>query len=271
MNTSNRGAALVTGASSGIGYATAEALQAAGYRVFGTSRRAAATGPEGVTMLICDVADDTSVTRAVDDVLAKAGHIDLLVNNAGVGLFGGAEESSLAQAQALFNVNVFGVIRMTNAVLPIMRRQGKGRIINLSSAHGFIPAPYFALYAGTKHAVEGYSQSLDHELRSLGIRVTVVEPTYTRTAFEEHLVKADRLLDAYGTARASMTAVVREAIKKGDTPEIVAETILKAATDPEPKLRYPAGKLARKVSMLRRFVPESGFDKSLRKMLQLPV
>ncbi|MGY0834852.1 oxidoreductase [Azospirillum argentinense] len=267
----NRGTALVTGVSSGIGYAAAKALQAAGFDVFGTSRHADAEGPEGVTMLTCDVTDDASVTALVDEVLDDAGRIDLLVNNAGVGLFGGAEESSLAQAQALFDVNMFGVIRMTNAVLPIMRRQKRGRIINLSSAHGFIPAPYFALYAATKHAVEGYSQSLDHELRTLGIRVTLVEPAYTRTSFDGNLIKPDRSLDAYASVRAGMTVVVEEAIRKGDTPEIVAETIVKAATDTEPKLRYPAGKLARQVSILRRFVPASAFDKSLRKMLRLPV
>lgn len=271
MNKTNPGVALVTGASSGIGRATAKALQKAGYRVFGTSRRAVARRNDGIAMLTCDVTDDASVAKLVEDVLAEAGRIDLLVNNAGVGLFGGAEESSLAQAQALFDVNVFGVIRMTNAVLPIMRRQRKGRIINLSSAHGFIPAPYFALYSSTKHAVEGYSQSLDHELRTLGIRVTVVEPTYTRTAFDENLVEPDQPLDTYDAGRAGMTVVVREAIRQGDTPEIVAETILKAATEPKLKLRYPAGKLARRVSILRRFVPASAFDKSLRKMLRLPV
>lgn len=270
MNKTSPPVAIVTGASSGIGRATAQALQKAGFRVFGTSRRPAPERSGDVTMLTCDVADEASVAKLVEEVLARAGRIDLLVNNAGVGLFGGAEESSLAQAQALFNVNVFGVIRMTNAVLPIMRRQGKGRIINLSSAHGFIPAPYFALYSSTKHAVEGYSQSLDHELRTLGIRVMVVEPAYTRTAFDENLVKPDRLLQVYDSARAGMTASVGEAIEKGDTPETVAETIVKAAIDSEPKLRYPAGKLARRVSVLRRFVPASAFDKSLRKMLRLP-
>jgi short-subunit dehydrogenase len=271
MDKTNRRIALVTGASSGIGYAAAKALRAAGFDVFGTSRRASAEGPDGVTMLTCDVTDDASVATLVDEVLDDASRIDLLVNNAGVGLFGGAEESSVAQAQALFDVNVFGVIRMTNAVLPIMRRQKSGRIINLSSAHGFIPAPYFALYAATKHAVEGYSQSLDHELRTLGIRVTLVEPAYTRTSFDGCLIKPDRSLDAYASARAGMTVAVEEAIRKGDTPEIVAETIVKAATESEPKLRYPAGKLARQVTVLRRFVPASAFDKSLRKMLRLPV
>jgi short-subunit dehydrogenase len=271
MTKNSLGVAIVTGASSGIGKAAAKTLSTAGYRVFGTSRTGGAKSTDGITMLTCDVTNDASVMQLVEDVLTEAGRIDLLVNNAGVGLFGGAEESSLAQAQALFDVNLFGVIRMTNAVLPVMRRQGKGRIVNLSSAHGFIPAPYFAHYAATKHAVEGYSQSLDHELRTLGIRVTLVEPAYTRTAFDENLVKPDRSLDTYRSALADMTVTVGEAIRKGDTPEIVAEIILKAATDAEPKLRYPAGKLARKVSILRRFVPAKAFDKSLRKMLGLPV
>lgn len=230
MNKTNPGVALVTGASSGIGRATAIALQSAGFRVFGTSRRAAKNS-DGLTMLACDVTDDASVAKLVDDVLAETGRIDLLVNNAGMGLFGGAEESSIAQAQALFEVNAFGVLRVTNAVLPIMRRQGKGRIVNLSSVQGFIPAPYFALYASTKHAIEGYSESLDHELRPFGIRVALVEPAYTRTSFEDNLAKPDQLLDIYDAARAGVNAVVRKAMEKGDSPELVAKTVLAAATD----------------------------------------
>ncbi|TJW42060.1 MAG: SDR family NAD(P)-dependent oxidoreductase, partial [Mesorhizobium sp.] len=202
---------------------------------------------------------------------AEAGRIDLLVNNAGMGLLGGAEESSMAQAQALFDVNVFGVFRVTNAVLPAMRRQGKGRIVNLSSVQGFIPAPYFALYSSTKHAVEGYSESLDHELRPFGIRVALVEPAYTRTSFEDNLARPDQLLDIYDSARAGMNVAVRKAMEKGDAPEVVANTVLKAATDSVPRRRYAAGKMARQVSFLRRFVPASAFDKSLRKQNGLPV
>lgn len=269
MNKTNPGVALVTGASSGIGRATAIALQSAGFRVFGTSRRAAKNS-DGLTMLACDVTDDASVRKLVDDVLAETGRIDLLVNNAGMGLFGGAEESSMVQAQALFDVNVFGVLRVTNAILPIMRRQGKGRIVNLSSVQGFIPAPYFALYASTKHAIEGYSESLDHELRPFGIRVALVEPAYTRTSFEDNLARPDQLLDVYDAARAGMNAVVRKAMEKGDSPEVVAKTVLAAATDRVPKRRYAAGKMARQVSLLRRFVPTSAFDKSLRKQNGLP-
>jgi len=270
MNRTNSGVALVTGASSGIGHATAKVLQQSGFRVFGTSRRVVAEFSDGITMLACDVTDDASVATLVEDVLAKAGRIDLLVNNAGIGLLGAAEESSTTQAQALFDVNVFGVIRVTNAVLPVMRRQGKGRIVNLSSVLGLIPAPYSALYASTKHAIEGYSESLDHELRSLGIRVVLVEPAYTRTSFEENIVRPDQSLAVYDTARAGMNVTLQKAIETGDAPEIVAKTILEAATVPMPKRRYAAGKMARQVSFLRRFVPESVFDKSLRKQNNLP-
>jgi len=271
MNATNPGVALVTGASSGIGLAAAKALQDAGFRVFGTSRRATAERSDGITMLACDVTDDESVAKLVERVLAEAGRIDLLVNNAGIGLLGAAEESSTVQAQALFDVNVFGVLRMTSAVLPAMRHQGKGRIVNVSSVLGLIPAPYSAVYASTKHAIEGYSESLDHELRTFGIRVVLVEPAYTRTAFEENLARPDLLLDIYDAARASMNVINRKAIETGDAPEVVAKTIVEAATTFVPKRRYAAGKMARRVSLLRRFVPESAFDKSLRKQYGLPI
>jgi short-subunit dehydrogenase len=271
MNKSNRGIALVTGASSGIGCATAKSLQSAGYRVYGTSRRATAGGPDGVTMLTCDVTDDASVTKLVDRVLAEAGRIDLLVNNAGIGVIGGAEESSVAQAQALFDVNVFGTMRVTKAVLPAMRRQGKGRIINISSLLGLIPSPYNAIYSASKHAIEGYSESLDHELRTFGIRVALVEPAYTNTAFEENKTKPDQPLSIYDAMRSQTEKFMMRSVKEGDAPEVVAETVLKAASAPVPNRRYPVGKMARRVGMLRRLVPESAFDKSLRKQAGLPV
>ncbi len=163
--------AVVTGASTGIGQASAKALHQAGFRVFGTSRRAVANTLDGITMVTCDVTDDESVNAAVGKVLDATGRIDVLVNNAGMGLLGGAEESSIDQAQALFNVNLFGVIRTTNSVLPIMRNQKAGRIVNISSVLGLIPAPFSALYSSTKHALEGYSESLDHEVRAFGIRI----------------------------------------------------------------------------------------------------
>lgn len=270
MSKPNRGTALVTGASTGIGLATARALRDAGYQVFGTSRRAGVPGADGITMLTCDVTDDASVVKVVKDVVEQSGQIDVLVNNAGVGLFAAAEESSIRQAQDIFNVNFFGVVRMTNAVLPVMRRQGKGRIINMSSILGTIPAPYSALYSATKHAVEGYSESLDHEVRLHGIRVLLVEPAYTRTSFEENLTKPDMPLAAYNSARGSVEAAVRDGLAKGDDPTVVAAVVVKAAMSQPPRQRYTAGGVARRIRLLRRLVPESAFDKSLRKQMHLP-
>ena len=261
--------AIVTGASTGIGLASAKALWQAGFRVFGTSRRTVANANE-VTMLTCDVTDDASVEALVDKVVGATGRIDVLVNNAGMGLLGGAEESSVNQAQALFDVNLFGAIRMTNAVLPVMRKQKAGRIINVSSVLGLVPAPFSALYASTKHALEGYSESLDHEVRSFGIRVCLLEPAYTRTSFDKNMVLPDRTLDVYGSARARANALVHDVMKTADSPEVVAEKLIEAATTASPRLRYTCGKVARQVSVLRRFVPERMFDKSLRKQMRLP-
>src|SRR4051812_48616775 len=262
--------AIVTGASGGIGEATARGLHAAGYRVFGTSRRAPATRSSGIEYLVCDVTSDESVQAAVGEVLSKAGRIDLLVNNAGVGLIGGAEESSLEQAKSLFDVNLFGVIRLTKAVLPVMRRQRAGRIVNISSVLGLIPAPFMALYGASKHAVEGYSESLDHEIRGSGIRVVLVEPAYTRTSFDGNAYRADQELEVYQSARSNAEGVIRDAMKVADSPELVADAVVKACTTSNPDRRYTAGRAARQVSLLRRFVPASAFDKSLRKQMRLP-
>lgn len=271
MKTTQRGVALVTGASSGIGLATARALRREGFRVFGTSRKRTGDSSDGITMLVCDVTDDASVQQAVNEVQSREGRIDLLVNNAGIGLLGGAEESSQKQVKALFDVNVFGVMRMTNAVLPMMRRQQNGRIINLSSVLGLIPAPYNALYAATKHAVEGYSESLDHEVRTQGIRVVLIEPGVTRTAFEENITRPDHPLPIYDRIRADAEKFMREIVEKGDAPEVVAEAVVRAANTPAPRRRYTAGKAAAQVRFIRRFLPESFVDKSLRKFNRLPV
>jgi short-subunit dehydrogenase len=260
----------VTGASSGIGLASVRALHKAGYRVFGTSRRSSTVLGDAGTLLTCDITDEASVTAMVKTVLDETGRIDLLVNNAGFGISGGAEESSISQAQDLFDVNLFGVIRAIRAVLPTMRAQKSGRIINISSVLGLIPAPYMALYAASKHAVEGYSESLDHEIRSQGIRVVLVEPAYTRTAFDQNLLVADAQLDLYAEARATAEQSMREAMAIADAPEIVAETVLTAAEASVPQRRYTAGKVARQISLLRRFAPAQLFDKSLRKQMHLP-
>ena len=263
--------ALVTGASSGIGEATARELVAAGFTVYGTSRKAVAGEQrEGVTFLPLDVTDDASVAAAVGDVLARSGHIDVLVNNAGFGVTGAAEESSVEQARALFETNVFGLMRVTRAVLPVMRAQGSGRIINVSSIVGLIPVPFMALYASSKHAIEGYSESLDHEVREHGVRVLLVEPGFTKTAFDANLATADEPLPLYAQRRELLDEQLAIAVQAGDEPSLVGRAVVAAATDKRPKLRYPTGGLARRVSKARRYVPASIFDRQIRKLNQLP-
>ena len=270
MTTSTRPVALVTGASSGIGKAAAIALVDAGFEVVGTSRSTGTVTPvEGVTFLELDVASDASATAVVQDVIDRHGRIDVLVNNAGMGAAGAAEESSIAQSKHVFEVNVFGVIRMTNAVLPHMRAQGAGRIINVSSVMGLIPAPFMAVYAATKHAIEGYSESVDHEVREYGVRVMVVEPAYTSTGFEANAQGPDSPLEVYAAQRQVAGEVMTAAMQDADDPAVVAKVIVAAATDAKPKVRYTAGSLAGRVSVLRRLVPARAFDKQIRKLNRL--
>src|SRR5687768_14242504 len=270
MTRINAKVALVTGASSGIGEATAERLAQAGYKVYGTSRRGVGSGKRSFEMLPLDVTSDESVHAAVSELMRLEGRIDLLVNNAGFGVApAGAEESSLDQARAIFDTNFFGIVRMTRAVVPHMRRQGSGRIINIGSVLGLVPQPYGALYAATKHAVEGYSESLDHELRTRGIRVSVIEPAYTKTQFDASLLEPDAKLDEYREIRLAVGKTVTKLMTTADDPSVVADVVLKAASADRPKLRYTAGAFAARVRLLRRFAPAGLVDAGIRKGLQL--
>ena len=265
-----RKTALVTDASSGIGEATAERLTKAGYKVYGTSRRGAQVGKRSFEMLPLDVTSDESVSAAVGEVMRRDGRIDLLVNNAGFGVApAGAEESSLDQARSIFETNFFGLIRMTRAIVPHMRRQGGGRIINIGSVLGFLPMPYGALYAATKHAVEGYSESLDHELRTRGIRVSIIEPAYTKTPFDTNFVEADAKLDEYSEAREGLNKRLNEVMATAEPPGVVADTVLKAANAARPKLRYAAGRLAKRLRFLRKLAPTGLVDAGIRRDLRL--
>ncbi len=262
--------ALVTGASSGIGEATAKKLATAGYKVYGTSRRGAQSGQQPYAMLPLDVTSDDSVEAVAKELIQREGRIDLLVNNAGFGVApAGAEESSIEQAKAIFETNFFGLIRMTRAVVPHMRRQGGGRIINIGSVLGFLPMPYAALYAATKHAVGGYSESLDHELRTRNIRVSVIEPAYTKTQFDANFLAPDSMLDEYHEVRALLNKVLKNVMETADDPAVVADAVLKAAVAAQPKLRYTAGTLANRLRLLRRFAPAGVLDAGIRKDLKL--
>src|SRR3954471_14487626 len=205
--------ALVTGASSGIGRAAAAAFVVAGFEVVGTSRNTSGVAPlDGVTFLDLDITSDESVRAVVGHAIERFGRIDVLVNNAGTGAAGAAEESSVAQDQRVFDINFFGLIRMTKSVLPHMRAHGSGRIINISSVLGLVPAPYMASYAATKHAIEGYSESVDHEVREHGVRVLLIEPAYTRTGFDANALQADAPLSIYAAQRQAFDRVIASAM-----------------------------------------------------------
>ena len=262
--------AFVTGASSGIGKAAALALSRMGYRVIGTSRKAEPDEVrDGIRMIACDVTSDASVIAAVAQAHAELGRIDLLVNNAGYAISGAAEESSIEQVGALFDTNYLGIVRVTNEVLPIMRQQGSGRILNVGSVMGLIPGPFGAHYTASKHAIEGYSESLDHEVRPFGIRVAVIEPWATKTSIEANSPRGDRPIEAYIQPFARYRAAFSAAMAAGDTADDVAATIVAAAQARTPRLRYPSGKAARQTSFARRFLPRALFDRILRKQFNI--
>jgi NAD(P)-dependent dehydrogenase (short-subunit alcohol dehydrogenase family) len=261
--------ALVTGVSSGIGQAVASSLAAAGFRVFGSVRRPDGEVRSGVERAVLDVRDQASIARAVAEILERAGRIDLLVNNAGGSIVGAIEETDTAQAQALFDVNFFGAVRLTQAVLPAMRRQKSGRVLFISSVVGFIPAPYMGFYAASKHALEGYAESLDHEVRAFGVRAVLIEPGFMKTRIDQNAERASHPIDDYRAARERVGAGINASVERGDDPSVVAKAVLQAAMAARPRLRYPVGRGAGTLARLRSLLPSALFDRSLRKELRL--
>src|SRR6266571_1435691 len=234
---------LVTGVTSGIGREIAQLLAERGARVFGTVRNPQSASPiRGVEIVRMEVTDDSSVSEAVQSIEQQAGPIGLLVNNAGYSFMGALEETSVAEARQQFETNLFGVLRVTNAILPGMRQQGDGRIVNISSVLGFLPAPYWGIYAASKHAVEGYTETLDHEIRRFGVRALLVEPAYTKSKINGNTQSSKISIDVYAEERKRLTDAARQNIERGDDPGVVAEAVWKALTAKSPRLRYPVGK-----------------------------
>ena len=260
---------LVTGASSGIGRQIAQHLAQRGARVFGTARNPQSTQPiPGVEFVRMDVTDDASVNEAFREIAQKAGPVEVLVNNAGYGLTGALEEISLQEARNQFETNFFGVVRVTNAVLGGMRQAGYGRIVNISSVVGFMPAPFMGMYSASKHALEGYTETLDHEIRQFGVRAALVQPSYTKSNINQNEKAAQTHLDVYAVQRKRMHEVVSQGVKNGDEPQVVAEAVWHAVTAKSPRLRYAVGKGAL-LSRLRRFAPIAFFDWAVRKESKL--
>jgi short-subunit dehydrogenase len=256
---------LVTGASSGIGQATARLLAERGFTVFGTARKPESAQSQGVTMVALDVRSDESVRACVEQVVGKAGSLDVLVNNAGYAVTGAAEETSVDEAKAQLETNFFGVVRMVNAVLPGMRAAGAGKIINISSLAGNTAIPYSAFYSASKFALEGYSESLWYEVRPFGISVSLVEPGFVNTPIVEASPAAARPLPAYDVIRKSMLAAFGQSLKSGIPPEQVARRVLQIIEHPNPGLRYRVGAQATWLPRLRNVVPWKVYAAGVRK------
>ena len=263
--------ALVTGVSSGIGLATATKLLERGFRTFGTIRETSRVTelPTDLELIRLDLRAEESVSAGVQTVIDRAGRIDALINNAGAALVGSLEETSINEAKELFDANFFGVLRMCQAALPTMRRQNYGRIVNISSVLGFLPAPYMGIYAATKHAIEGYSESLDHEVRRFGVRVSVIEPGFTRTSLSQNSQLIREPLADYAAERSSVLAAVAKNIARGNQPDTVASVVVAALTSRTPRLRYRAGREAKLLALLNKFAPQRLLDKGLRKQFGL--
>jgi len=266
---SNSKVVLVTGVSSGIGRAAAEQFAKRGCRVFGSVRSIAQASPlAGVELVEMDVRDEASVRLGIQSIIDRAKRIDVLVNNAGTTLIGAVEETTSAEAVALFDTNVFSILRTVQAVLPHMRAQRSGRIVNVSSVLGFLPAPYMGLYSASKHAVEGLSETLDHEVRQFGIRVTLVEPSFTRTNLDINAPQAGTTIAAYDRERGLSANAVVNSVQSAPDPASVATTIVDAALGKWSMRRTPAGQ-ASLLSKLRRFMPAGPVDANLRKTFGL--
>ena len=230
--------ALITGASSGIGAACAAFLAAQGYRVYGGSRSAVTAA--GVEPLALDVSDDASVARAIETILAKEGRLDILVNNAGFGIAGAIEDTSIDEARAQFDVNFFGVLRMCRAVLPGMRQQKTGYIVNIGSIGGLIAIPFQGFYSASKFALEGFSEALRLEVRPFGIRVVLIEPGDHRTSFTQNRRSTAQSGEGSAYRDRFHRAIARMAADEqgGPGPEGVARLLLKVVSHPHPRLRY---------------------------------
>ena len=258
--------ALVTGASSGIGKETAKLLVQAGFTVYGAARRVDKMQDLqaiGVKLLAMDVTDDASMLSGVETLLATENRIDVLVNNAGYGSFGALEDVPLSEAKYQFEVNIFGLARLSQLLLPTMRVQRSGTIINISSIGGKLGEPHGAWYHATKHAVEGLSDSLRMELKQFNINVVIIEPGAIITEWDgiasAHLLKVSGNT-AYGALAKKHVAMFQKTYKFGSQPVVVAKTIVKAATSRNPKTRYAIGGGAKFILFFRYILPDKWFD-----------
>jgi len=266
--------ALVTGGSSGIGECTVRELLDAGFVVYTVARRVDRMQPLaelGAHVFAMDVTDDGSMVAGVQRIIDEQGRIDVLVNNAGYGSYGAVEDVPIEEARRQFDVNVFGLARLTQLVTPHMRKQGMGRIINISSIGGKFYEPFGAWYHATKFAVEGFSDSLRMELKPFGVDVVLIEPGPIITEWNE--IARDSLLERSGDTdygkyarRAHKVLTAFDQPGRASKPEAVARKIRRAATTRRPAARYPVGRGARMITGSRDHLPDRVMDQVVSRM-----
>ncbi|HTF35355.1 MAG TPA: SDR family oxidoreductase [Myxococcota bacterium] len=263
------GSVLVTGASSGIGAATAALLASQGWRVFGTSRRPPAAAQPGVEWIEMDVRDEDSVRAGVALASTRAGPIDALVCSAGFGVFGSIEEVPLETARQQFDTNVFGVLSCVRAVLPDFRSRRAGRIVLVGSLAGRAPIPFQAHYSATKAAVDSLAQALRMELEPFGVAVSLIEPGDIRTAFNDATDFTLASRSAYGARIARCEEVIRRSLDQAPGPAVVARAVVRALCSPRPRTRYPVGPDSRLVPLGRRLLPDWIAERLIRLHFQI--
>ncbi len=234
---------LITGASSGIGEVCARHLHSAGHRVYGAGRRFQKQSPLAFETILMDVNRDEDVQAGIERIAEREGRLDVVVNCAGVGISGPIEETSIEEARALFETNFFGTVRVCRAALPLMRGQGSGLIINVSSIGGLISIPFQGFYSASKFAIEGLTEALRTEVMAFGIRVVLVEPGDFKTPFQERRPKsaASEKSTAYADGFGKVLAAVEKDEMNGHDPISIARLMERIIRNPSPRLRYTVG------------------------------
>lgn len=259
---SERPSVLITGASSGLGAAMATRMLSLGWRVFGTSRKprvAAADDGNGaeIEWIAMDVCEDASVERGIAEVFARTAQLDGLVCNAGFGIYGSVEETSLERARAQFETNVFGVLRVARPVITRMRERGTGRLLFVGSLSGRAPIPFQAHYSASKAAIEALVFSLANEVHPFGLSVSLIEPGDIDTAFNDVMDWGDApRSSAYAESQKRCETTIRESLPKAPKPAIVADAVAHALTSKQPRLRYAVGNEARLVGLGKRLLSD---------------
>lgn len=260
--------AIITGASKGIGLEIATQLQLDGYLVYGTSRNVSDHSQLSLKLLALEVGSDESVAELVRQVLDEVGRIDVLINNAGYDVYGSAEGTSMEELHAQMDVNFYGAVRMARAVLPTMKRQKSGNIINISSIGGLLSLPFNSAYAASKFAMEGYFEAMRYEVRPFGVYVSLVEPQGVKTDTLDSSIQsiAHEVADHADQLSRMITRMRADGKSSGLSPKVVTQTVRRILSVRQPRLRYPVGGLATFMPTMKSLMPQKLFERFISSM-----